>query len=303
MMSLTLLLSLLGVFVSVALLTGSAASAVIASSSSERKRLRRATALPRRSIVPDMLPIASIAAPRGGWVRIATLLPRSDKEMERLRLRLVRAGVRSPAAAIVFTLVELFAPVVVGAVPLLFLNGLLAWFAAAAAALLAFFVPGLLLERQLRIRRREIEDGLPDALDLIVVCIEAGSSLDQAIVKTSEEFGIAYRALGEELRLLITEIRAGKPRIEALKNLAKRTKVDEVASLVSMLIQTDRVGTSVGQALRTHADTSRTKRRQRAEEQAQKIGVKLVFPLVLFFFPALYVVLLGPAIIQFIRNL
>ena len=156
-------------------------------------------------------------------------------------------------------------------------------------------MPGLVVERFASKRRREIENGLPDALDLLVVCIEAGSGLDQAIVKASDELAIAYPTLAEELRILTTEIRAGKPRMEAFKSLAQRTKVDDVRALVAMLMQTDRFGTSVGQALRTHADTSRTKRRQRAEERAQKIGVKLVFPLVLFFFPAFYVVILGPA--------
>jgi tight adherence protein C len=165
-----------------------------------------------------------------------------------------------------------------------------------------FFAPGFVVEQRLARRRREIENGLPDALDLLVVCIEAGCGLDQAIVKTSDELTIAYPRLGEELRLLTSEIRAGKPRIEAFKSLAQRTKVDDVRALVAMLIQTDRFGTSIGQALRTHADTSRSKRQQRAEERAQKIGVKLVFPLVLCFFPAFYIVILGPAVIQFMHT-
>jgi len=168
----------------------------------------------------------------------------------------------------------------------------------AGAVILGFFVPGLYLEQRLTKYRRQLQNGLPDALDLMVVCIEAGSGLDQAIVKTSDELAIAYPILAEELRMVITEVRAGKPRLDAFKSLANRTKVDDIRSLVAMLLQTDKFGTSVGQALRTHADTSRTKRRQRAEERAQKIGVKLVFPLVLFFFPALYVVVLGPAVIQ-----
>jgi tight adherence protein C len=147
-----------------------------------------------------------------------------------------------------------------------------------------------------------IENGLADALDLLVVCIEAGLGLDQAIVKTSDELAIAYPVLANELRIVTTEIRAGKPRIEAFRSFSDRTKVEDVRTLVAMLIQTDRFGTSVGQALRTHADTSREKRRQRAEERAQKIAVKLVFPLVLCFFPAFYVVVLGPAIITFVRS-
>ena len=119
----------------------------------------------------------------------------------------------------------------------------------------------------------------------MIVCVEAGCGLDQAIVKATDELEIAYPALRDELRLITTEIRAGKPRLEAFKNFAARTSVDDVRSLVAMLVQTDRFGTSIAQALRTHAETSRTKRRQRAEERAAKIGVKLVFPLVFFLFP------------------
>jgi tight adherence protein C len=159
-------------------------------------------------------------------------------------------------------------------------------------------VPGLWLTRQTKLRQKVIRNGLPDALDLLIVCLEAGSSLDQGIVKASDELEIAYPPLAEELRMVTTEIRAGRPRLEALKNLAARTKVDDVRALVAMLVQTDRFGTSVAQALRTHAETARIKRRQNAEERAAKLSVKLVFPLVFFLFPALYVVILGPAVIR-----
>ena len=162
-------------------------------------------------------------------------------------------------------------------------------------------LPSLWLGRQTTLRQKQIRNGLPDALDLMIVCIEAGSGIDQAIVKTSDELDISHPALAEELRLLTTEIRAGKPRLEAFKNFASRTKVDDVRSLVAMLIQTDKFGTSVAQALRTHAEVSRTKRRQAAEERAAKIGVKLVFPLVFCLFPALYIAILGPAIVDYIR--
>ena len=150
---------------------------------------------------------------------------------------------------------------------------------------------------------KAIENGLPDALDLIIVCIEAGSSLDQAIVKASDELEITHRPLAHEMRMITTEIRAGKPRLEAFTNFAQRTKVPDVRSLVTMLTQTDRFGTSVSQALRIHAETSRTKRRQRAEERAAKIGVKLVFPLVLCIFPAVYVVCIGSAVVAIYRGL
>ena len=222
--------------------------------------------------------------------------------MSRLRARLARAGFRQPSAPLVYASLEVLTPVIAALVPIAILGPRRGWIAALIVALFAYFVPGLVVERFASRRRKEIENGLPDALDLLVVCIEAGSGLDQAIVKTSDELAIAYPTLAEELRILTTEIRAGKARMDAFKSLAQRTKVDDVRALVAMLMQTDRFGTSVGQALRTHADTSRTKRRQRAEERAQKVGVKLVFPLVLFFFPAFYVVVLGPAIIHFIRD-
>jgi tight adherence protein C len=162
-------------------------------------------------------------------------------------------------------------------------------------------LPGFYIDLRVAGRRKQVRNGLPDVLDLLIVCLEAGSSLDQAVVKATEELGIAYPVLGEELRVLTTETRAGKPRLEAFKNLAERTKVEDVRALVAMLVQTDRFGTSVAQALRTMANEMRTKRRQAAEEMAAKVGVKLVFPLVFFLFPALYVVMLGPAILQWMR--
>ena len=164
-----------------------------------------------------------------------------------------------------------------------------------------YLVPGLVLDRKIKRRQREIQNGLPDALDLLIVCLESGLGLDHAILKCAEELKVAHPILAEELRLVNVESRAGKPRMEAFKNFAARTKVDDVRQLVAMLVQTDRFGTSIAQALRTHSDVSRTKRRQRAEEAAAKIGVKLVFPLVFCLFPAFYVVTLGPAVINFMN--
>jgi tight adherence protein C len=138
-------------------------------------------------------------------------------------------------------------------------------------------------------------------LDLLIVSLEAGLGLDQAILKCAEELEIAYPALSHELGLINIETRAGKPRLEALKNFSKRTQVDDVRALVAMLVQTDRFGTSVAQALRTHAEVSRTKRRQRAEEKAAKLAVKLIFPLVFCLLPAFFVVAVGPAIIKFVQ--
>jgi tight adherence protein C len=170
-------------------------------------------------------------------------------------------------------------------------------------AIVGYMVPSFVLGHYVGKRQKQIRNGLPDALDLLIVCLEAGLGIDQAISKCADELALAYPALAEEMRMINVEGRAGKPRIEAFKNFAERTKVDDVRSLVSMLVQTDRFGTSVAQALRTHAEVSRTKRRQRAEERAAKIGVKLVFPLVFLLFPAFYVVTLGPAIIKFVEAL
>ena len=169
------------------------------------------------------------------------------------------------------------------------------------AAAVGYLLPGLLLVRKIDQRKREIREGLPDALDLFIVCVEAGTGLDQAIVKASTELGISYPALAYELGLITTEIRAGKRRVDAFRNFAARTKVDDAQSLATLLVQTDKFGTSLATALRTHADTSRSKRRQNAEERAGKLGVKLVFPLVLFLFPALYIVILGPVVIAWLR--
>jgi tight adherence protein C len=274
--------------------------AFAASQTATGRRRLRGVAQMSQAVLPE---IVSLSGPTDadGWHRVLQPFARSKKEMSRLRSRLLRAGYRQPSASLVFAAIETLTPLIAGSVPLIVL-GLQGWMVALGVAFIAYFVPGLVVERGIFRRRKEIENGLPDALDLIVVCIEAGSGLDQAIVKASNELTIAYPTLAEELKLVTTEIRAGKSRMDAFKSLGLRTKVDDVRALVTMLAQTDRFGTSVGQALRTHADTLRTKRRQRAEERAQKVGVKLVFPLVLFFFPAFYVVILGPAIIHFIRD-
>jgi tight adherence protein C len=174
------------------------------------------------------------------------------------------------------------------------------WFFGIAGAIVGYLLPDYFVARRIRLRKKQIQNGLPDALDLLIVSLEAGLGMDQAILKVAEELAIAYPALSEEFQFVNTETRAGKARVEALKNFAKRTGVDDVRALVAMLVQTERFGTSVAQALRTHAEESRTKRRQRAEEAAAKLSVKLIFPLVFFLLPAFFVVAVGPGIIKFI---
>jgi tight adherence protein C len=233
--------------------------------------------------------------------KLKTYVPKSPAEMGRTERRLATAGYRRPAAAVVFSLAEFVIPAVLASGALLYLGPRRGWMLAAFLAVIGYMLPGLVLAYKVEQRKKQIRNGLPDALDLMIVCIEAGTGMDQAIVKVSEELHLAYPALAEELKLVTAETRAGKTRLEAFKNFAKRTQVDDVRSFVAMLVQTDKFGTSIAQALRTHADTSRTKRRQRAEERAAKLTVKLIFPLVFCLFPAFYVVVLGPAVIRILR--
>ena len=233
--------------------------------------------------------------------RLRTFVPKSPKEMGRIELLMASAGRLGPMPAIVFGLVQTVLPIIAFVLVLSWLGTSLIPFAFVAAGL-AYFAPTLWLGRAIQARRRAIQNGLADAIDLMIVCIESGSGIDQALNRVAEELSLPYPDLARELELVSAETRAGKPRIEAFRNFAERTKVDDVRSLVAMLVQTDRFGTSVGQALRTHAETSRTKRRQRAEEKAAKLGVKLLFPLVFCLFPAFYLVVLGPAMIQIFRQ-
>lgn len=236
--------------------------------------------------------------------RARGLVPYSPATMQRVQGQMQRAGFDGEWPSIVFGGLQLALPVVVLATGLTFYGRSGQPLALTVlAALAAYYLPHLWLERQVERRRTELRNGLPDAIDLLIVCIEAGSGIDQALLRVSEELHIAYPALARELELVTAEMRAGKPRMEAFKNFATRTGVDDVRSLVAMLIQTDRFGTSLGQALRTHADTSRTKRRQRAEERAAKLGVKLLFPLVFCLFPAFYLVVLGPSLLRIFREL
>jgi tight adherence protein C len=297
-----LTLAIAVVFVGVAVLSGLIASLVVARSSPERRRLREMAASGSGTMALGG-PVTLTDKPDAVVKRVSTFVPKSPKEMGRLAKRLTRAGIRSPRAAIYFALAEVVLPVVLALLVLFWMGtGRGAIFALLAAGV-GYALPGFWLAHKTAQRQKQIQNGLPDALDLLIVCVEAGAGLDAAIVKASEELKLPYPALAEELQLITTETRAGKPRLEAFKNFASRTGVEDVRSLVAMLVQTDKFGTSIALALRTHAATSRTKRRQRAEERAAKLGVKLVFPLVFCLFPAMYVVVLGPAVIKIMESL
>jgi tight adherence protein C len=292
-----LMLAVVGSFVAVALAAGYVGLEVLHRSAPARQRLHAAAG---GNALATNLPLAAgTLDPR--LARATQFLPKSSKDMSRLQKRLALAGYRSPVAPVVFAVCELGVPAVLALLCVYFLGTTRGLYIGVPAAIIAYMLPALWLGRQGEKRKKLIENGLPDALDLLIVCVEAGMGLDQAIAKAAEELAVSHPPLSEELRIITTEVRAGKSRLEAFKNFAARTKVDDVRQLVSVLVQTDRFGTSVSQALRTQAEVSRTKRRQRAEERAQKIGVKLVFPLVFFLFPAMYVVTLGPAVIKFVR--
>lgn len=238
--------------------------------------------------------------------RLAT--PDKDEEISRFRERFVRAGIRDPNAplwffgakaafALVFPLVilllfQIFFPKITG------LNSLMLAFLAAA---IGYYAPNYALEILVQRRKQEIIDTFPDALDLMVVCVEAGLALDLAINRVAEEMRIRSRVLSDELRLVGLDLRVGSSRERALTNFATRTDLEEVHTFVTMLLQAERFGTSLGESLRVHADTLRTKRRLRAEEAAAKIALKMLFPLIFFIFPTLMLVLMGPAAIKVYR--
>jgi tight adherence protein C len=171
------------------------------------------------------------------------------------------------------------------------------------AAAIGYFLPRFVLKRRISKRNRTIQLGLPDALDLAIICVEAGLSLDQALQRVGQELEQVHPELSDELRLMTLEVRAGKTRAEALRNLGLRVNIDDLRAVIAVLLQTDRFGTSVAQALRVHSDGLRTERRQRAEEAAAKTTIKMVPVLVFFVFPPMFFVVLGPAVIQMIRVL
>jgi tight adherence protein C len=240
---------------------------------------------------------------RGALASLGKLGPApSGRQATRTQTMLARAGYRGPDA-----------PWAVRGAKLLFCGGLLAivWFTGVyrynppaillLAAVFGFMSPEIWVLLRVQARQKRLRKSLPDALDLLVICVEVGLGLDQALVKVAEQLQIVHPELSGELRLVNLEMRVGKSRAEALRALATRTGLDDIKSLVAMLIQADRFGTSVAQSLRVFSDELRTKRRQRAEEASSKTTAKMVFPLVFFIFPALMVTILGPAVIILVR--
>jgi tight adherence protein C len=231
------------------------------------------------------------------------LLPPSAAEAQKLQKQLMQAGFRSPGAPIMYRALQLFAlagfPAVVAlacAVLARPLNTAVIYILF--AFVIGFFFPRYVLKRMIRSRQQQVRWGLADALDLMVISIEAGLGLNAAMVKVSAELKDVHPDICDEFEMANLEMRVGRDREEALRNLAERTGVDDLRSLVAMLIQTDKFGTSIAKAIRAFSDSLRTKRRQRAEQAAQKAAVKLLLPLACFLFPTLFIAILGPAALQ-----
>jgi tight adherence protein C len=235
-------------------------------------------------------PLTKLSVPDEGWEKSA------------LRTRFMNAGWRSPSAPILYfaskSALALFLPAVCGVV-LAFvptpMAGIKILFLLLLTAACGYYLPNVVLTRRVQYRKREIFETIPDALDLLTVCVEAGLSLERALVKVASEIHIKSVTLAQELQLVLMEMRAGFSKEKALRNFALRIGVDDIDSLVAMLIQSERFGTSIGDALRVYSDNLRNKRRVIAEEAAAKIGLKLLFPLIFCIFPTLLMVLLGPA--------
>jgi tight adherence protein C len=231
-------------------------------------------------------------------------MPGSPAMSSRGELLMVRAGYRSPQAVLAMRGLKLVVPAAL--ILLVFTSRLYLlnpYMFPPMAAVVGYLIPEIWLIWRVHARQHRLRRGLPDCLDLLVICVEAGLGLDQSLLKVAQEMRVTHHELSEELQLVNLEMRIGKARIEALRELAKRTGLEDIKSLVAMLIQTERFGTSVAQSLRVYSDDLRMKRRQRAEEMSAKTTVKMVPPLVFCIFPALMVVVLGPAIITLIRQL
>jgi len=233
---------------------------------------------------------------------LSKAIPLSPGEVSRTRRWLIQAGYRDPRHLTLYTGSRL-ATALFGFGLVVAASGFTSPGLMVSVTAFGFFLPRFVLKRLIQNRQMRIKLALPDALDLTVICVEAGLALDQAMMRVGQDLHHAHPELSEEFHLVNLEMRAGKPRAEALRNLVERTGVDDIRSLVGTLIQTDRFGTSVAQALRVHSDSLRTERRQRAEEQAAKTTIKMVVPLVLFVLPSIIFVTLGPAVIQLIRTL
>jgi len=253
------------------------------------------------SALPDESPVGAFAERMAAPFQ--KLAPPSAADARKLQKQLMHAGIRSESAPAIFRAIQLLSlasfPAVVAVACAMTGRPLTsALVAIAVATLKGAYLPRFTLNRMIASRQQRLRWGLADALDLMVVSIEAGLGLNAALVRVGEELKSVHPEISEEFELTNLEIRVGRERDEALRNLAERAGIDDLRSLVAMLVQADRFGTSIAKAVRVYADSLRTKRRQRAEQAAQKAAVKLLMPLALFLFPTLFIIILGPAAIN-----
>ncbi|HEX8651863.1 MAG TPA: type II secretion system F family protein [Pyrinomonadaceae bacterium] len=275
--------------------------------SAATERLRRLNEKGETGVaVMEESPAADLAERIAGPLN--RLIPPSAAEAHKLQKQLMQAGFRGHNAPIIYRAIQMLSlagfPGLVALTCAMLgrpVESALLWILF--AFVMGFFLPRYVLGRMVRNRQQRVRWGLADALDLMVVSIEAGLGLNAAMVRISEELKDVHRDISMEFELANLEIRVGRERDEALRNLAERTGVEDLRSLVAMLIQADRFGTSIARAVRVFSDSLRTKRRQRAEQAAQKAAVKLLFPLACFLFPTLFIVILGPAILSLMDNL
>ena len=247
---------------------------------------------------------AKIAGAFGEMVK-----PKDEEDLSKMQRALYNVGFRGASAVIIFFGVKVFfailLPLSFVAFKFIFVDKPLtpAYFLCICVlfAAVGYYLPSVWLRIKTNRRKEKITDGFPDMLDLLVVCVESGMGLDAALNRVGEEMKLGSRVIYDEFNLLNTQMRLGKARSDALRNLADRVGLDDVSNLVTVLVQTEKFGTSVGQALRTHSDFMRTERQQRAEEKAVKLPLKLLFPLIFCIFPSLFIVIMGPALIQFYR--
>jgi tight adherence protein C len=291
---------LLTVVVFVTVLAGTLAAAMTGPSRRSRalERLTQRTEAAASPTVSPALAWRSLAN------RVGKSAPAASRDLSQVKRRLVRAGFRDPSAARLFQVARTGLAAVFG------VAGLAAAWKMGTSVLLApalamggWMAAGHFLLWRIARRQHAIEKGLPNALDLMVVCVESGLGIDQAVIQVAKELHHAHPEICDEFAVMNLELRAGKRRAEALHNLAERTGVEDLKKLVAVLVQTDRFGTSIAQSLRGHADYLRTLARQRAEEKASKLAVKLVFPIFFCVLPSLFVVTVGPVLTKLIRDL
>jgi tight adherence protein C len=250
---------------------------------------------------------ATVAQAVGPFAKV--LAPSGDWENSPLRLRFINAGIRREDARQLYFGLKTVLPLVLAFITWLLLRTLTSMEEVTVtmflmiAALAGCYLPNLALWLRLRERRRDIFENFPDAADLMLVCVEAGLGLDAALTKIADEMGMKSRALAEELHLTNLEMRAGGSRAQSLRNLALRTGIEEVGTFATMLAQSDKFGTSIGESLRVFSEDLRHKRQVRAEEHAAKVPIKMLVPLALFIFPAIIMVVLGPALIVIVRTI